>query len=144
MFGYSWVRSGQNADLCHAILDDMGRFGIPIEGLHTETGPGVYEVAIHYDEALRAADSAALFKTAMKQLAHRLGYAVTFMAKWNAELPGSSGHMHQSLWKDGTNAFYAGGATEAVRSRRRPGSGTARSARPPATSSVASSRSCPS
>ena len=73
MFGYSWVREGQNADLCHAILDDMERFGIPIEGLHTETGPGVYEVAIQYDEALRAADKAALFKTAMKQVASRLG-----------------------------------------------------------------------
>ncbi len=69
MFGYSWVREGQHADLCHAILDEMERFGIPIEGLHTETGPGVYEVAIRYDDALRAADKAALFKTAMKQIA---------------------------------------------------------------------------
>jgi glutamine synthetase len=106
MFGYSWVRSGQNADLCHAIVDDMDRFGIPIEGLHTETGPGVYEVAIKYDDALRAADKAALFKTAMKQVAFRLGYSVTFMAKWNAALPGSSGHLHHSVWKDGRNAFY--------------------------------------
>jgi glutamine synthetase len=118
MFGYSWVRSSQNADLCHAILDDAERFGIPIEGLHTETGPGVYEVAIKYDEALRAADKAALFKTAMKQIAHRLGYAVTFMAKWNHDLPGSSGHVHQSLWtldgvgsKPRKNAFYDGADT---------------------------------
>jgi glutamine synthetase len=106
MFGYSWVREGQNAELCHAILDDMERFDIPIEALHTETGPGVYEVAIKYDDALRAADKAALFKTAMKQLAARLGYSVTFMAKWSSALPGSSGHLHQSLWKDGKNVFY--------------------------------------
>jgi glutamine synthetase len=106
MFGYSWVREGQHADLCHAILDDMERFDIPIEALHTETGPGVYEVAIAYDQALRAADKAALFKTAMKQLAAGLGYSVTFMAKWNAALPGSSGHLHQSLWKDDKNVFY--------------------------------------
>jgi glutamine synthetase len=106
MFGYSWVREGQNAEFCHAILDDMERFGIPIEGLHTETGPGVYEAAIQYDEALRAADKAALFKTGMKQTAARLGYALTFMAKWNHDLPGSSGHLHQSLWKDDKNAFY--------------------------------------
>jgi glutamine synthetase len=99
MFGYSWVREGQNSDLCHAILDEMSAFGIDIEGLHTETGPGVYEVAIRYDEALRMADKAALFKTGMKQLCARRGLAVTFMAKWNAELPGSSGHLHQSLWK---------------------------------------------
>jgi glutamine synthetase len=110
MFGYSWVRAGQNADLCHAILDDMDRFGIPIEGLHTETGPGVYEVAIRYDDALRAADKAALFKTAMKQVASRLGYSVTFMAKWNHDLPGSSGHLHQSLWKDERNVFFDDGA----------------------------------
>jgi glutamine synthetase len=106
MFGYSWVREGQNADLCHAILDDFERFGIPIEGLHTETGPGVYEVAVQYDEGLAAADKGALFKTGMKQIAARLGYSVTFMAKHKATLPGSSGHLHQSLWKDGHNAFY--------------------------------------
>ena len=80
MFGYSWVREGQHADLCHAILDQMERFGIPIEGLHTETGPGVYEAAIKYDDAMRAADKGALFKTAMKIVAARLGYSVTFMA----------------------------------------------------------------
>lgn len=106
MFGYSWVRSSQHADLCHAIQDDMAAFGVPIEGLHTETGPGVYEVAIQYDDALRSADRAALFKVGMKQIAARLGYAVTFMAKWNHELPGSSGHLHQSLWQGGKNAFY--------------------------------------
>ncbi len=104
MFGYSWVREGQNSDLCHAILDEMAAFDIPIEGLHTETGPGVYEAAIRYDEALRAADKAALFKTAMKQLAAKRGLTVTFMAKWNAELPGSSGHLHQSLWASDPNS----------------------------------------
>jgi glutamine synthetase len=108
MFGYSWVREGQNSDLCHAILDEMEAFGISIEALHTETGPGVYEVAIRYDDALAMADKAALFKTGMKQLCSRRGLSVTFMAKWNAALPGSSGHLHQSLWSvDGkTNLFY--------------------------------------
>jgi glutamine synthetase len=104
MFGYSWVREGQNSELCHAIIDEMGAFDIPIEALHTETGPGVYEVAIRYDEALAMADKAALFKTAMKQLCARRGLSVTFMAKWNAELPGCSGHLHQSLWRAGPGA----------------------------------------
>ncbi|HEY3594965.1 MAG TPA: glutamine synthetase family protein [Polyangiaceae bacterium] len=107
MFGYSWVREGQNGALMRDILDGMRAFDIEIEGLHTETGPGVYEVAIRYDDCLRAADKAALFKTAMKQIAFDHGLAVTFMAKWNADLPGSSGHIHQSLWKGGKNAFAA-------------------------------------
>ncbi|MGZ3424837.1 MAG: glutamine synthetase family protein [Polyangiales bacterium] len=106
MFGYSWLREGQNAPLMHAIMDEMKAFDIEIEGFHTETGPGVYEAAIRYDDALRAADKAALFKTACKQICARFGVIPTFMAKWNADLPGSSGHLHQSLWKGKENVLY--------------------------------------
>jgi glutamine synthetase len=115
MFGYSWLREGQNSAFCHTILDEMSAFGIEVEGLHTETGPGVYEVALRYDEALRMADKAALFKTTMKQLAFRHGLTATFMAKWNHDLPGSSGHLHESLWRGAgpENAFYdAGGEAQ--------------------------------
>ena len=72
MFGYSWVREGQNGELMRSILDGARAFDIELEALHTETGPGVYEVAIRYDDCLRAADKAALFKTAMKQIAERV------------------------------------------------------------------------
>lgn len=98
MFGYSWVRQSQCAPFAHDILDTMESIGIEIEGLHTETGPGVWEAALRYDDIVAAADQAALFKTTMKEIAHRHGLALTFMAKWNPELPGSSGHIHQSLW----------------------------------------------
>jgi glutamine synthetase len=82
---------------------------VELEGLHTETGPGVYEGAIRYDEVMRAADKAALFKVALKQIAHEHGLAVTFMAKVNASLPGCSGHLHQSLWQEGRNVFQGEG-----------------------------------
>jgi glutamine synthetase len=106
MFGYSWVRAGQNRELMADIMEQMSAFDIEIEGLHTETGPGVLEAAIRYDTLMRAADKAALFKVALKQIAHEHGLAVTFMAKHNAKLPGCSGHLHQSLVKDGDNVFY--------------------------------------
>lgn len=117
MFGYSWVREGQQRELVADILDGMRAFDIEIEGLHTETGPGVYEAAIRYDEPLRAADKAALFKVAMKQIAHEHGLSVTFMAKWNAALPGCGGHIHQSLWRGGESAFAdpSGGLSETMR-----------------------------
>lgn len=98
MFGYSWLRAGQHQELIHDILDTMSAYDIEIEGLHTETGPGVWEAALLYDDVLAAADKAALFKTTLKQLCHRHGLAVTFMAKWSPDMPGSSGHLHQSLW----------------------------------------------
>lgn len=98
MFGYSWVRASENAPLVHALQDGLDAFDVEIEGFHTETGPGVYEAAIRYDGLLRAADKAALFKTATKEICARHGVMPCFMAKWNKELPGCSGHLHQSLW----------------------------------------------
>jgi glutamine synthetase len=98
MFGYSWVRSSESSGLVHALLDGLEAFNIPIEGFHTETGPGVFEAALGYDDLLPAADKAALFKTAVKEIAARHGFLACFMAKWNADLPGCSGHLHQSLW----------------------------------------------
>ena len=98
MFGYSVIRMNQNQGFFNAIMDEMGKFRIPIEGLHTETGPGVFEAAILYSEALESADRAALFKTSAKEIGHRFGILPSFMAKWNSQLPGCSGHLHQSLW----------------------------------------------
>jgi glutamine synthetase len=107
MFGYSVSRTGTHAELAHSLMDNLRDFRIPLEGFHTETGPGVYEAAIRYDTALAAADKAALFKNAVKQLVSRRGLIATFMAKWNPHLPGCGGHLHQSLWdpKLRTNLF---------------------------------------
>jgi glutamine synthetase len=109
MFGYSILRAGQNRPFVNAIIDELGAFGVPIEGLHTETGPGVYEAAILYSDALEAADRAVLFKTSVKEIGARFGIMPSFMAKWNEKLPGCSGHIHQSLWgASGENAFFDG------------------------------------
>ncbi|HEV2499905.1 MAG TPA: glutamine synthetase family protein [Terriglobia bacterium] len=110
MFGYSLLRASVHSELAHAILDAAHALDIEIEGHHTETGPGVYETAIRVDDALRAADKAALFKTAVKVVAQKRGLMATFMAKWNASLPGSSGHIHQSLMdpRARRNLFYGG------------------------------------
>jgi len=111
MFGYSWLREGQHQALVDDILDTCEAYDIEIEGLHTETGPGVWEAALRYDDVLAAADKGALFKTTLKQICARHDLSVTFMAKWNADLPGSSGHIHQSLWNAGgqINLFAAAG-----------------------------------
>ncbi len=106
MFGYSLLRMHQNRDFFNAIMDDMRAFGVPIEGLHTETGPGVFEVAICFSEALAQADRAVLFKTGVKEIGARFGIMPSFMAKPNAQLPGCSGHIHQSLSDNGKNNLF--------------------------------------
>jgi glutamine synthetase len=96
-FGYSVLRSSVHSDLYHELLDLGQTMRFPIEGLHTETGPGVLEAALTYCDALEAADRAALFKTFTKVLAQRRGLMATFMAKWSNSVPGQSGHLHISL-----------------------------------------------
>lgn len=97
MFGYSVVRQAHNQPYFDALLAELDAYGVPLEGLHTETGPGVFEAAIAYSGALDAADRGVLFKTGVKEIAHRFGILPTFMARWNTDLPGCSGHVHQSL-----------------------------------------------
>lgn len=106
MFGYSILRSTQKQDYFNDLFDLMEAFDVTIEGIHTETGPGVYEVAILYKDILESADRAALFKASAKEIGHQHGVIPSFMAKWNEKLPGCSGHIHQSMWKDGKNVFF--------------------------------------
>ncbi|GAB4418503.1 MAG: glutamine synthetase [Bacteroidia bacterium] len=108
MFGYSVLRLSQHSAYFDSLFDQLAAFGVPLEGMHTETGDGVFEAALQYAPALEAADRAVLFKTAVKELAYRHGIMASFMAKWNSRLPGCGGHIHQSLWDPGmsVNLFY--------------------------------------
>uniref|UniRef100_A0A7S4M8N9 GS catalytic domain-containing protein n=1 Tax=Vannella robusta TaxID=1487602 RepID=A0A7S4M8N9_9EUKA len=107
MFGYSLLRTGQNSEIFKDIFDECAAFGVPIEGLHTETGPGVFEAAIRFGDAVTAADNATLFKYALKIIGSRHGFMPCFMAKPYSSMPGSSGHIHQSLvCKDTQNNLF--------------------------------------
>lgn len=107
MFGYSILRASENSAYFDDLFELLGEFDVPLEGLHTETGPGVYEAAIQHSDVLNAADRAVLFKTSVKEIAKRHGIIATFMAKPHQEMPGCSGHIHQSLQDaSGQNLFY--------------------------------------
>ena len=107
MFGYSILRPSQLSEFYYDLANSMEQFNIPLEGLHTETGPGVYEAAILHDHIVNAADKAVLFKNGVKEIATKYGITASFMAKWTETLPGCSGHVHQSLWNKnkGQNLF---------------------------------------
>jgi glutamine synthetase len=106
-FGYSTLRSSVHSEFYHDLLKLCADMDFPLEGLHTETGPGVLEAAIVHCNAVEAADRAALFKTFCKVLAQRRGWMATFMAKWSRDWPGQSGHLHMSLKdKKGDAVFF--------------------------------------
>jgi glutamine synthetase len=105
-FGYSVLRSSVLSEFYHELMGSCSVMDIPIEGLHTETGPGVLEAAIAVDTALAAADKAALFKTFTKVIAQRNGMMATFMAKWSNSYAGQSGHIHLSLKRDDGSCVF--------------------------------------
>jgi glutamine synthetase len=120
-FGYSMLRSGVHSEFYQELWSTCEAMRMDLEGLHTETGPGVVEAAIRVDDALDAADKAALFKTVVKILCQRRGWMATFMAKWSPDWPGQSGHLHMSLVDADTGApvFHAEGAEHGMSERMR-------------------------
>ena len=66
-------------------MELTSRFRVPLDSLHTETGPGVYEAAILFGPALEAGDRAVLFKHAAKEIGTLHGIMPSFMAKWHPE-----------------------------------------------------------
>jgi glutamine synthetase len=95
---YSISQASADDDLLGRIARMMRDHGIEIEGYNREHGPGMYEMNIHYDSALAAADKTMLFKNGVKEICHQMDLSATFMAKWNDQEDGSSGHSHLSLW----------------------------------------------
>lgn len=108
MFGYSILRSSLENPYFSDLFTLLKKFNVPLEGLHTETGPGTFEAGIVYSDIMEAADRAVLFKTAVKEIAYKHGVMATFMAKVNENLPGCGGHIHQSLWNNAgkKNIFF--------------------------------------
>ena len=105
-FGYSLLRPAMHRDYFNALWQDTQRFGIPLDALHTEAGPGVYEAALRAGDALQMADRGVLFKEAAKEIGARFGIMPSFMAKWHHRYPGCSGHIHQSMTDGERNLFH--------------------------------------
>jgi glutamine synthetase len=90
--------------------------GVRVEACNPETGPGQFELNIRYDDALKAADDAFIYKNGIKEIVAQHGLMASFMAKPRRDWAGSSCHVHQSLWESatGANAFFSGGSAEGL------------------------------
>lgn len=114
-FGYSILRTSVESELFSGLMDYALALDCDLEGLHCETGPGVWEGALKSKVGIEAADRANLFKTFTKVYLQKRGLMGTFMAKWSMDYPGQSGHFHFSL-QDGQklNPFYDGDADQGI------------------------------
>jgi glutamine synthetase len=87
----------------------LSQSGIPVEFSKGEWGPGQHELNIRYSELLTMADRHTIYKQCFKELASQLGLSITFMAKFDPALAGSSCHIHVSLCDpEGERNLFAG------------------------------------
>jgi glutamine synthetase len=95
---YNVLQTTKEEGVMRAIRKGLQGAGIPVENSKGEWGPGQEEINVRYADALEMADNHAILKNGVKEIAHGLGKAVTFMSKWDFSLAGSSSHIHASLW----------------------------------------------
>ena len=79
-----------------------------------------HEIDMRYSSALKMADDCMTYRITVKEYALKYGWHATFMPKPLFGQNGSGMHTHQSLFKDGRNAFYDAGR-QVLPVRRRQG-----------------------
>jgi glutamine synthetase len=94
---YHIFQTTKEEGVMRALRKHLQASGIPVESSKGEWGPGQEEINVKYADALTMADRHVVLKNATKEIAHSQGKAVTFMAKWDYRLAGSSSHIHMSL-----------------------------------------------
>ena len=94
-------------DLRSECVQKLEHFGIVVEKHHHEVATaGQAEIDMRYDSLTNMADKVALQKYIVKNVARAHGKVATFMPKPLFGDNGSGMHVHQSLWRGGTNLFY--------------------------------------
>ena len=104
--GYFDLSTDLAGEIRKEITNALIEFGIDVEALHHEVAEAQHEIGFKYTDALTCADNATIFKITVKAIAQKHGLHATFMPKPIAGINGSGMHVNQSLFKDGTNAFY--------------------------------------
>jgi len=103
---YHIFQTSKEEPIMRPIRNHLRAMGIPVEGSKGEAEAGQEELNIKYADALATADHHTLAKHAIKEIAHQKGHSASFLAKWHHDRVGSAAHVHQSLWRDGHNAFH--------------------------------------
>ena len=106
---YSIIKGTELEPVLGAVRNSLREMNIPIEASNPEYSGGQVEVNIEYGPALAAADRATLMRSLVRVLARKAGMGVTFMAKPWTDEAGNGMHVHQSLWREGRNAFSENG-----------------------------------
>ena len=93
-------------ELRQSTVRALESMGITIEYVHHEVGPSQHEIDMRFAPALTMADHTVTYRLIVNEVAKKAGFHATFMPKPIFGENGSGMHTHQSLFKDGRNAFF--------------------------------------
>ena len=93
-------------DLRRETVLTLEEMGIAVEYSHHEVAASQHEIDMRYTDALTMADNVMTYRLVVKQIALQQGVYATFMPKPVFGINGSGMHVHQSLFKGDTNAFF--------------------------------------
>jgi glutamine synthetase len=103
---FDMIPLDEATDLRRDTVLTLEELGIGVEYSHHEVAPSQHEIDMRYTDALTMADSVMTYRLVVKQVALNHGVYATFMPKPIFGQNGSGMHVHQSLFKDGRNAFF--------------------------------------
>lgn len=111
--GYQYLTENRGDEIDHLnrlLQSNLEALGLPLATVEDEWGPGQCEITFSPLPAMEAADTALLFRSAVKQICRRNGYHASFMAQ--PQIPNifpSGWHLHQSIVRksDGANIFVS-------------------------------------
>ncbi|KAA0912940.1 glutamine synthetase [Aquicoccus porphyridii] len=103
---YNILQTTREEHVMRPIRNQLVAAGVPVENSKGEAETGQEELNIRYADALLTADHHTIAKQAIKEIADQMGHAASFMPKWHHAKVGSAAHIHQSLFRDGENAFH--------------------------------------
>ncbi|MEM7517413.1 MAG: type I glutamate--ammonia ligase, partial [Planctomycetota bacterium] len=111
--GYFDLAPMDLAESCRReIVLALEALGFEIEAAHHEVAQGQHEIDFKYGDAVKTADNLSTFRYVVRRVARDMGLHATFMPKPIFGANGSGMHVHQSLFKDGKNAFHQDGAPD--------------------------------
>jgi len=94
------------SDLRRETVLTLEEMGIAVEYSHHEVAASQHEIDMRYTDALTMADNVMTYRLVVKQIALQQGVYATFMPKPVFGINGSGMHVHQSLFKGDSNAFF--------------------------------------
>ena len=96
------------------IVNALEAVGFDVEAAHHEVASAQHEIDFRHGPALETADKIATFRFVVRKVALDFDLHATFMPKPVFGINGSGMHVHQSLFKNGTNAFYDASAADGL------------------------------